>query len=37
MSWKPRPVQLGQAPAGLLKENILGSNSVRLMPQSSQA
>ena len=28
---------LGQAPAGLLKENILGSSSVRPMPQSSQA
>ncbi len=37
MSRKPRPVQLGQAPLGLLKENILGSNSVRLTPQSSQA
>lgn len=34
---KPRPVQLGQAPIGLLKENILGSNSGREMPQSSQA
>ena len=36
-SRKPKPVQLGQAPLGLLKENILGSSSVRLMPQSSQA
>ena len=36
-SWKPKPVQVGHAPAGLLKENIRGSNSVKLMPQSSQA
>ena len=33
----PRPVQVGQAPKGLLKENIRGVNSSIEMPQSSQA
>ena len=33
----PRPVQVGQAPKGLLKENIRGVSSSMLMPQSSQA
>ena len=36
-SWLPRPVQVGQAPKGLLKENSLGASSSMLMPQSSQA
>ena len=33
----PKPEQVGQAPNGLLKENILGVNSSMLMPQSGQA
>ena len=36
-SWEPRPVQVGQAPKGLLKENIRGESSSMEMPQSSQA
>ena len=36
-SWLPRPVQVGQAPKGLLKENIRGVSSSMEMPQSSQA
>ena len=35
--WLPRPMQVGQAPKGLLKENIRGVSSSREMPQSSQA
>ena len=35
--WLPRPVQVGQAPKGLLKENIRGASSSMEMPQSSQA
>ena len=35
--WLPRPVQVGQAPKGLLKENIRGESSSMEMPQSSQA
>ena len=35
--WLPRPIQVGQAPKGLLKENIRGVSSSREMPQSSQA
>ena len=35
--WLPRPLHTGQAPKGLLKENIRGVISGRLMPQSSQA
>ena len=33
----PNPVQAGQAPNGLLNENILGAISGKLMPQSTQA
>ena len=33
----PSPLQVGQAPKGLLKENILGSSSSILMPCSGQA
>ena len=33
----PIPVQVGHAPNGLLKENILGVNSGKLNPQSGQA
>ncbi len=33
----PIPVHSGQAPKGLLKENILGDNSGKLNPQSGQA
>ena len=33
----PKPVQVGQAPYGLLKENILGDNSSMLIPCSGQA
>ncbi len=33
----PSPVQVGQAPAGLLKEKSLGASSSMEMPQSSQA
>ena len=33
----PRPMQVGQAPKGLLKENIRGVSSSMEMPQSSQA
>ena len=33
----PIPVQLGHAPKGLLKENILGVNSGKLNPQSGHA
>ena len=33
----PRPEQVGQAPKGLLKENIRGASSSMLMPQSGQA
>ena len=36
-NWLPRPVQAGQAPKGLLKENIRGVSSSMEMPQSSQA
>ena len=36
-SWLPSPVQAGQAPKGLLKENILGASSSMDTPQSSQA
>ena len=36
-SWLPRPVQVGQAPKGLLKENIRGVSSSMDTPQSSQA
>ncbi len=35
--WLPSPVQVGQAPKGLLKENIRGESSSMEMPQSSQA
>ena len=35
--WLPRPVQVGQAPKGELKENIRGASSSMEMPQSSQA
>ena len=35
--WAPRPVQVGQAPKGLLKENIRGVSSSMDTPQSSQA
>ena len=35
--WEPRPIQVGQAPKGLLKENIRGVSSSMDMPQSSQA
>ena len=35
--WEPRPVQVGQAPKGLLKENIRGDSSSMDTPQSSQA
>ena len=35
--WLPRPVQVGQAPKGLLKENIRGDSSSMDTPQSSQA
>ena len=35
--WDPRPMQVGQAPKGLLKENIRGVSSSMDMPQSSQA
>ena len=37
LSWLPRPVQVGQAPKGLLKENMRGASSSMEMPQSSQA
>ncbi|MNP28447.1 hypothetical protein D3C76_1214100 [compost metagenome] len=33
----PRPSQVGQAPAGLLKENSLGSSSLMACPQIGQA
>ncbi len=33
----PRPSQVGQAPAGLLKENSLGSSSLMAWPQIGQA
>ena len=33
----PNPVQLVQAPWGLLKLNVLGSNSVKLTSQSGHA
>ena len=33
----PRPVQTGQAPKGLLNENIRGASSSMDTPQSSQA
>ena len=33
----PSPEQVGQAPKGLLNENILGASSSMEMPQSSQA
>ena len=33
----PMPEQQGQAPNGLLNENIRGESSSMLMPQSSQA
>ena len=33
----PIPVHVGQAPNGLLKENILGDNSSKLIPQSGHA
>ncbi|MCY1543430.1 hypothetical protein D9M68_792480 [compost metagenome] len=33
----PRPSQVGQAPAGLLKENSLGSSSLMEWPQWGQA
>ena len=33
----PRPAQTGQAPKGLLKEKLLGSISLMLIPQSGQA
>ena len=36
-SCTPRPVQVGQAPKGLLKENNRGVSSSMEMPQSSQA
>ncbi len=36
-NWLPRPVQVGQAPKGLLKENIRGVSSSMETPQSSQA
>ena len=37
-SWSvPRPVQVGQAPCGLLKEKVRGSISGRLVPQLAQA
>lgn len=32
----PKPVQVGHAPLGLLKEKSLGSISMRSMPQSGQ-
>ena len=35
--WLPRPVQVGQAPCGLLKLKVRGSISGRLMPQTGQA
>ena len=35
--WEPRPIQVGQAPKGLLKENIRGVSSSMDTPQSSQA
>ena len=35
--WLPIPEHCGQAPMGLLNENILGSSSGKLMPCSSQA
>ena len=35
--WLPRPVQVGQAPKGLLKENMRGVSSSMETPQSSQA
>ena len=35
--WLPRPVQVGQAPKGELKENIRGASSSMDTPQSSQA
>ena len=35
--WLPSPVQVGQAPKGLLKENMRGASSSMEMPQSSQA
>ena len=34
---EPRPAQWGQAPSGLLKENIFGSNAPKEIPCSSQA
>ena len=34
---KPIPVHSSQAPIGLLKENIPGVNSSKLIPQSGQA
>ena len=34
---RPRPVQVGQAPKGLLKENRRGVSSSMEIPQSSQA
>ena len=37
VSMVPRPVHSGQAPKGLLKENILGVSSSMLTPQSGQA
>jgi hypothetical protein len=37
-NWRtPRPSQVGQAPAGLLKENRRGSSSLMLWPHSGQA
>ena len=36
-SWLPSPMQVGQAPKGLLKENMRGVSSSMEMPQSSQA
>ena len=36
-SCTPRPVQVGQAPKGLLKENSRGVSSSMEIPQSSQA
>ncbi|MNO85975.1 hypothetical protein D3C76_773610 [compost metagenome] len=33
----PRPSQVGQAPAGLLNENSLGSSSLIAWPQTGQA
>ena len=35
--WEPSPMQVGQAPKGLLKENIRGVSSSMDTPQSSQA